>query len=96
MTEDEMVGWHHRLDGHEFMQAPGVGEGGGAGPKCVPEDKVLQPEILHGPRPQVRPCLMVGEAERLVWLEWSEIFSFLKKIDFFIWLGWVLVVACGI
>ena len=27
MTEDEMVGWHHRLDGHEFEQAPGVGEG---------------------------------------------------------------------
>ena len=26
-TEDEMVGWHHRLDGHEFEQAPGVGDG---------------------------------------------------------------------
>ena len=25
MTEDEMVGWHHLLDGHEFEQAPGVG-----------------------------------------------------------------------
>ena len=29
MTEDEMVGWHHRLDGHEFEQAPGVGDGQG-------------------------------------------------------------------
>ena len=27
MTEDEMVGWHHRLDGCEFEQAPGVGDG---------------------------------------------------------------------
>ena len=27
MTEDEMVGWHHRLDGHEFEQALGVGNG---------------------------------------------------------------------
>ena len=27
MTEDEMVGWHHQLDGHEFEQAPGVGDG---------------------------------------------------------------------
>ena len=27
MTEDEMVGWHHRLDGHEFEQALGVGDG---------------------------------------------------------------------
>ena len=29
MTEDEMVGWPHRLDGHEFEQAPGVGDGTG-------------------------------------------------------------------
>ena len=29
MTEDEMVGWHHRLDGPEFEQAPGVGDGQG-------------------------------------------------------------------
>ena len=26
MTEDGMVGWHHRLNGHEFEQAPGVGD----------------------------------------------------------------------
>ena len=25
-TEDEMVGWHHRLDGHEFEQTPGIGD----------------------------------------------------------------------
>ena len=27
MTEDEMIGWHHRLNGHEFKQASGDGEG---------------------------------------------------------------------
>ena len=27
MTEDEMVGWHHRLNGHELEQALGVGDG---------------------------------------------------------------------
>ena len=27
MTEDEMVGWHHRLSGHKFMQTPGDSEG---------------------------------------------------------------------
>ena len=27
MTEDEMVGWHHRLDGHGFEWTPGVGDG---------------------------------------------------------------------
>ena len=26
MTEDKMAGWHHRLDGHELEQAPGVGD----------------------------------------------------------------------
>ena len=30
MTEDEMVGWHHRLDGHEFEPAPGDSEGQGS------------------------------------------------------------------
>ena len=33
-TEDEMVGWHHRLNGHEFEQAPGVGDGEG-GLECM-------------------------------------------------------------
>ena len=28
-TEDEMAGWHHRLDGHEFGQTPGDGDGQG-------------------------------------------------------------------
>ena len=27
MTKDELVGWHHQLDGREFEQAPGVGDG---------------------------------------------------------------------
>ena len=30
MTEDEMVEWHHHLDGHEFEQALGVGGGQGS------------------------------------------------------------------
>ena len=28
-TEDKMVGWYHRLDGHEYEQAPGAGDGQG-------------------------------------------------------------------
>ena len=35
MTEDEMVGWHHRLNGQEFEQALGVGDGQG-GLECLP------------------------------------------------------------
>ena len=36
MTEDEMVGWHHWLNGHEFEQAPGDGEGQGSLVCCSP------------------------------------------------------------
>ena len=35
-TEDEMVGWHHRINGHEFEQAPGVGDGQGSLACCSP------------------------------------------------------------
>ena len=35
-TEDEMLGWHHWLDGHEFEQAPGDGEGQGSPVCCCP------------------------------------------------------------
>ena len=35
-TVDEMVGWHHRLSGHEFEQTPGEGEGQGGLVSCSP------------------------------------------------------------
>ena len=38
MTEDEMVGWHHRLYEHEFEQAPGAGDGQGSLTCCSPWD----------------------------------------------------------
>ena len=36
MTENEMVGWHHQLDGHEFEQDLGVGDGQGGLACCSP------------------------------------------------------------
>ena len=36
MTEDETVGWHHGLNGHEFEQALGVGNGQGSLVCCSP------------------------------------------------------------
>ena len=35
-SEDEMAGWHHRLNGHKFEQAPGVGDGQGSLACCSP------------------------------------------------------------
>ena len=37
MTKDEMVGWHHRLNGHESEQTPGEGEGQGGLACCSPQ-----------------------------------------------------------
>ena len=36
MTENEIVGWHHQLDAHEFEQALGVGDGQGSPTCCSP------------------------------------------------------------
>ena len=36
MTEDEVDGWHHQLEGHEFEQAPGAGDGQGSLACCSP------------------------------------------------------------
>ena len=51
MTEDEMVGWHHRLNGHEFEQARVDGEGQGSLVFCSPWDhmELNMTEQLHFP-----------------------------------------------
>ena len=58
MTEDEMVGWHHRLDGHEFEQIPRDGEGQGGLVCCSlwghkESDTTYQ---LHDKNPHPAPC----------------------------------------
>ena len=53
MTEDEMVGWLHRLNGHEFEQAPGVGDGQGGlaccSPWCLKESNTTERLNWTGP-----------------------------------------------
>ena len=39
MTEDELVGWHHQLDGHEFEQAVGIGDEQGSLTCCSPQGR---------------------------------------------------------
>ena len=39
MTEDEMVGWHHQCNGHEFEQAPEAGDGQVSMVCCSPWDR---------------------------------------------------------
>ena len=51
-TEDEMVGWHYRLDGHEFEQALGLGDGQGSLACCSPwghkELEITETELMLG------------------------------------------------
>ena len=54
MTEDEMVGWHHRLNGHEFGWTLGVGDGQGGlaccgpwGTELVTETRVCNKKFTH-------------------------------------------------
>ena len=48
MTEDEMVGWHHRLNVHEFEQALGVGDGQEGLACCSPWCHKELDRIEHG------------------------------------------------
>ena len=48
MTEDEIVGWHHKFNGHEYEQASGDGEGQGNPACCRPWDRrVRHIELLN-------------------------------------------------
>ena len=43
-----MVGWHHQLDGHEFKQAPGIGDGQGSLACCNPwGDKLTHDRVTE-------------------------------------------------
>ena len=59
MTEDEMVGWHHRLDGHEFEQAVGVGDGQGGLVCCSPWG-----------RKESHTTERLNRADLFIWLPW--------------------------
>ena len=58
MTEAEMVGWHHRLNGHESEQAPGVGDGQGGLACCSPQGRKesdTTERLNKNPRPVSSP-----------------------------------------
>ena len=66
MTEDEMVGWHHRLNGHEFEQTPGDSEGQGSLACCSP-CSLKQSNMTKGPREGWRSkCLLAPECRDIL------------------------------
>ena len=48
MTEDEMVGWHHQLNGHECEQSMEVGEGQGTLVSCSPWGCLMSSALAGG------------------------------------------------
>ena len=65
MTENEMVGWHHQLDGHEFDQAEGVAEGQRSlrflGLQKVRHDLATEQQHLHLGPSQTEALYLGGE-----------------------------------
>ena len=53
-TGDEMVGWRHRLNGQEFEQAPGGGEGQGGLAGCHPWDQEVRKDLVTEQRQQFK------------------------------------------
>ena len=59
MTEDEMVGWHRQLNGHEFEQAPGVDDGQGGLECCSPwglKELDMSEQLDNNNRRIIREC----------------------------------------
>ena len=92
MTEDEMVGWHHRLNGHEFEQALGDSEGQGSLSCCslwgcrVRHDLVTeqqQPILKNHSKAEwwlsLITLLMLGQGSHSYCIEKSEAFTHLNR-----------------
>ena len=73
-----MVGWHHRLNGHEFEEAPGDGEGQGSHPTISSFDIPLHPLLLT---PSIVPSIRVFSKESVLHISWPKDRSFTFSIS---------------
>ena len=69
-TEDEMAGWHHRLDGHEFGQTPGVGD--------TIYRILCRPLLLL---PSIFPSIRVFSNESALHIRWPKDWTFSFSIS---------------
>ena len=87
MTEDEMVGWHHRLNGHEFEQAPGGGDGQGSLARCSPwgrkESDMTERLNWSDPYPILPFVLYFFSFFRSIFVLYLTVDCKLLKTDFF-------------
>ena len=82
ITEDEVVGWHHRLDGHEFEQALRAGDGQGSLECCSPwgcrvgQDWATELNCYFSSR------------VLLVWFVFIVVFKTLLKLNYYLLVFW--------
>ena len=76
MTDDEMVGWHHRLHGREFEQTPRDGEGQGSLARCSPwnSNELDTTEQLNNNNNMSLPPQAPG------WISWPGYIPFLQPL----------------
>ena len=74
-----MVGWHHRLNGHEFEQTPGDGEGQGSLVSCGPwgcresdMTKSLNNSNANGKEKNAGVAILVSEEVYLKTIDWNK------------------------
>ena len=70
-----MIGWHHRLDGHEFEQAPGVGDGQGSLACCSPQGH------KESDTTELNTCIMVSQMVTLGIKGLSQLFVIISNND---------------
>ena len=98
MTEDEMVGWHHQLNGHEFERALGIGEGQGSLACCSPwahkesdttgqmNNKSVESKNMTQMNLSTRQKETQDKQNRLVEERWSGRLE-LVDVSYYIWNG---------
>ena len=63
--QDEVVGWHHRLNGHEFEQAEGVGDGQGSLACCSPQGRKEWIRLSNGTELKLNGLCRGGNVNRI-------------------------------
>ena len=86
-TEDEMVEWHHRFNGHEFEQAPGDGEGQGSLACFSPwgcKELDMTERLNNKNTPTVAVIFVQGHLTWELWSLGGDIHSCLRAHHYFV------------
>ena len=81
MTEDEMVGWHHWLNGHEFEWTPGVGDGQGGLVCCNPWGRRVRHDWVTELNRTVFRCISTAHLYIHIWNIYMHITYIWKDIS---------------